>query len=211
MPARPPDGDRHGPWLTGGVLMPLFKGKTDEEKALAAAAEVKAEAARAEEAAAQAVQERERQFAASPPGQAKAARAATAATFSEGRLSPVAKHAKAGLLRADVERWSLERWRPGDPTWLTTTEAAEVLGVTRTRMSRSPGADSCRTSGPRTGGGCPPGAGRGGGAGQTGAVSRPAGRMKGQGCVRCTCLRLERQRNDQRGWGLCCTASRPVT
>ena len=54
----------------------------------------------------------------------------------EGRLTPVAKWAKAGLLRADVERRTLERWKPGDPTWLTTTEAAEVLGVTRARASQ---------------------------------------------------------------------------
>ncbi len=54
----------------------------------------------------------------------------------EGRLTPVAKYAKAGLLRADVERRTLERWKPGDPTWLTTTEVAEVLGVTRARVSQ---------------------------------------------------------------------------
>jgi hypothetical protein len=53
--------------------------------------------------------------------------------FGEGRLTPVANWAKSGLLRADVERRSLERWRPGDPSWLTTTEVAAVLGVTQPR------------------------------------------------------------------------------
>ncbi|MDQ3663418.1 MAG: helix-turn-helix domain-containing protein [Actinomycetota bacterium] len=46
------------------------------------------------------------------------------------------KWAKAGLLRADVERRSLERWRTGYPTWLTTTEVAAALGVTRPRVSQ---------------------------------------------------------------------------
>ncbi len=48
----------------------------------------------------------------------------------------MAKWAKAGLLRADVERRTLERWKPGDPTWMTTTEVAAVLGVTQPRVSQ---------------------------------------------------------------------------
>ena len=44
----------------------------------------------------------------------------------EARLTPVAKGAKAGLLRADVERRILVRWKPGDPTWITTAEVANV-------------------------------------------------------------------------------------
>ena len=44
--------------------------------------------------------------------------------------------AKAGLLRADVERRTLARWRPGDPTWMTTTKVAAVLGVTGPRVSQ---------------------------------------------------------------------------
>ena len=48
----------------------------------------------------------------------------------------MARHAAAGLLRADVERRSLERWRPGDPAWMTTTQVAKRLGVTRARVSQ---------------------------------------------------------------------------
>jgi len=62
--------------------------------------------------------------------------ARVAELVAEGRLTPVAKWAKAGLLRADVERRTLERWRPGDPTWLTTAEVAAVLGVTGPRVSQ---------------------------------------------------------------------------
>jgi len=35
----------------------------------------------------------------------------------EGKLRPIRPYAKAGLLRADVERLSLARWREGDPSW----------------------------------------------------------------------------------------------
>ncbi len=62
--------------------------------------------------------------------------ARVAELVGEGKLTPVAKWAKAGLLRADVERRSLERWTPGDPSWLTTTEVAELLGVTQPRVSQ---------------------------------------------------------------------------
>ena len=62
--------------------------------------------------------------------------ARVAELVAEGRLTPVQKWAKAGLLRADVERRTLERWRPGDPTWMTTAEVAELLGVTQPRGSQ---------------------------------------------------------------------------
>ena len=52
----------------------------------------------------------------------------------EGKLRPVRPYAKAGLLRADVERLSLARWREGDPSWLTAAQVAERLGVTRARV-----------------------------------------------------------------------------
>ncbi len=64
--------------------------------------------------------------------------ARVAELVGQGRLTPVAKWVKAGLLRADVERL-LERWKPGDPTWLTTGEVAAVLGVTQPRVSISSG------------------------------------------------------------------------
>ena len=51
-----------------------------------------------------------------------------------GTLRPISPYAKAGLLRADVERLSLARWREGDPSWLTAAQVAERLGVTRPRV-----------------------------------------------------------------------------
>ena len=51
-----------------------------------------------------------------------------------GELTTPSKWAKAGLSRADVERLSLARWRPGNPEWLTIAQAAEVLGVTPPRV-----------------------------------------------------------------------------
>jgi len=62
--------------------------------------------------------------------------ARVAELVGQGRLTPVAKYAKAGLLRADVERQSLERWKPGDPSWLTATQVADILGVTGPRVSQ---------------------------------------------------------------------------
>jgi hypothetical protein len=41
-----------------------------------------------------------------------------------------------GLRRQEVERVALERWAPGHPYWLGATEAAELLGVTPTRVRR---------------------------------------------------------------------------
>ncbi len=40
----------------------------------------------------------------------------------------------AGLLRFDVERLSLARWRRGDRTWLTTAQIGEQLGLSRPRV-----------------------------------------------------------------------------
>ncbi len=40
----------------------------------------------------------------------------------------------AGLLRSDVERLSLTRWRPGNRTWLTTAQVGEQLGLSRARV-----------------------------------------------------------------------------
>lgn len=52
----------------------------------------------------------------------------------KARPRPVARHAKAGLLRADVEAYSLGRWRLGDPTWLIAAQVAKVLGVSGPRV-----------------------------------------------------------------------------
>ena len=43
----------------------------------------------------------------------------------QGRLTP-----------CGVERLSPERWKSSDPTWLTTSEVAAVLGVTQPRVSQ---------------------------------------------------------------------------
>lgn len=51
-----------------------------------------------------------------------------------GVLRKPAKGARRALDRAEVERLALERYRPGHPYWLTTPEAADVLGVTRARV-----------------------------------------------------------------------------
>jgi len=51
-----------------------------------------------------------------------------------GDLSTKAKWAKTGLFRADVEQLSLQRWRPGKHTWLTTTQVGRQLGVSRSRI-----------------------------------------------------------------------------
>lgn len=51
-----------------------------------------------------------------------------------GDLTTKAKWAKTGLLRSDVERLSLERWRPGSRTWLTATQVAEQLELSPPRI-----------------------------------------------------------------------------
>lgn len=58
-----------------------------------------------------------------------------------GDLATPGKWVKAGLSRADVEALSLRRWRPGSPTWLTTTQVATQLGVTPRRIRQLSAAD----------------------------------------------------------------------
>ena len=54
---------------------------------------------------------------------------------SQGRLTKACKHQRQGLDLRDVEELALERWRrPGHPYWVTTREAAEILGVSATRV-----------------------------------------------------------------------------
>jgi excisionase family DNA binding protein len=55
---------------------------------------------------------------------------------SRGWLPSVGRYAKANLLRSDVEQLSAARWRPGDRSWLTTSQAAEVMGVTDVRVNQ---------------------------------------------------------------------------
>jgi excisionase family DNA binding protein len=55
---------------------------------------------------------------------------------SQGRLTSVGYYAKRNLLRSDVERLSAARRRPGDRSWLTTRQAAEVMGVTNIRVNQ---------------------------------------------------------------------------
>ena len=53
---------------------------------------------------------------------------------SQGVIPKAVKHAHGGLERADVERVALDRWKPGHPYWATSTEVAELLSVTPTRV-----------------------------------------------------------------------------
>lgn len=55
---------------------------------------------------------------------------------SKGRLPSVGRWAKANVLRVDVERLAAARWRPGEPSWLTATQVAAVLGVSVPRVSQ---------------------------------------------------------------------------
>jgi hypothetical protein len=55
---------------------------------------------------------------------------------SQGRLPPVGYYAKRNLLRSDVEKLSAARWRIGDPSWLTTSQAAAVMGLTPVRVNQ---------------------------------------------------------------------------
>jgi excisionase family DNA binding protein len=55
---------------------------------------------------------------------------------SQGVLPKARKYAKRGLDQADVERVALDRWKPGHSYFATTTEAAELLGVTRNRVQQ---------------------------------------------------------------------------
>jgi hypothetical protein len=56
---------------------------------------------------------------------------------SKGGLPSVGYYAKRNLLRSDVERASAARWRLGDPSWVTTSQAAAVMGVTKIRVTSS--------------------------------------------------------------------------
>jgi len=53
---------------------------------------------------------------------------------SQGVIPKTAKHARFALDRSDVERVALERYQAGHRYWLSTREAAEVLGVGTTRV-----------------------------------------------------------------------------
>jgi excisionase family DNA binding protein len=55
---------------------------------------------------------------------------------SQGRLPSVGYYAKRNLLRSDVEKLSAARWRIGDPSWLTASQAAVAIG--RHEDSRQP-------------------------------------------------------------------------
>jgi len=52
----------------------------------------------------------------------------------QGVLRKAVRGQKFGLDRADVERVALERYRPGHPYWCTSGAAAEILGVSVTRV-----------------------------------------------------------------------------
>src|SRR3954466_7557494 len=53
-----------------------------------------------------------------------------------GALPKRIRHQKQGLDRFDVEAEALRRWKPGHPYWLTTSEAAVVLGVSVSRVKQ---------------------------------------------------------------------------
>jgi hypothetical protein len=53
----------------------------------------------------------------------------------------VVKHQRRGLDRADVERLSLERHKPGRGYWVTETDAARILGISRARVQQLRQAD----------------------------------------------------------------------
>lgn len=53
-----------------------------------------------------------------------------------GALPSLGRYAKANLRRSDVETLAAARWRPGDPSWLTTDQAAAMLGVSRVRVTQ---------------------------------------------------------------------------
>ena len=52
----------------------------------------------------------------------------------QGVLHKPAKDQRFALDLAEVEQLALERYHPGHPYWMSTGEAAELLGVTPTRV-----------------------------------------------------------------------------
>lgn len=55
---------------------------------------------------------------------------------ARGDLKRLTRRADSGLLRADVERLSLARWRAGAKTWLTATQVAKRLGLTEAQVQQ---------------------------------------------------------------------------
>jgi predicted site-specific integrase-resolvase len=53
---------------------------------------------------------------------------------TQGVLTKAVRGQKYGLERTDVERLALKRYRPGHPYWCTSGGAAEILGVSVTRV-----------------------------------------------------------------------------
>ena len=53
-----------------------------------------------------------------------------------GVLHKPVKRQQYALDRTEVEAYALERWKPGHPYWLSSQEAAEVLGLTSSRVSQ---------------------------------------------------------------------------
>jgi predicted site-specific integrase-resolvase len=51
-----------------------------------------------------------------------------------GVLPKSVAHQHGGLDRDDVERVALERWKPGHPYWITSSEVAQILGVNPARV-----------------------------------------------------------------------------
>jgi hypothetical protein len=60
---------------------------------------------------------------------------------ARGILHKPSKWQKRALDREEVERVALQRYRPGHPYWLTTSEAAGILGVTGKRVRQLVAAD----------------------------------------------------------------------
>jgi hypothetical protein len=69
---------------------------------------------------------------------------------SQGKLPIVARHARANLLRPDVETWAASRWRHGEPGWVTISGAAPLLGVTRAWVTHLAQRDRLPLSGTAT-------------------------------------------------------------
>ena len=75
---------------------------------------------------------------------------------ANGVLPKAVRYQHNGLDRGDVERLSLERYKPGRPYWVTEREAARILGISRARVfsyARTTGSrSSSTTDGTTTGG-----------------------------------------------------------